>query len=357
MRILQVYSGPYQIDRGGGMSVYVRNISERLAKNHDVTVFGTNTGGLPPFEVINGVKVERFRRVAPSGAYFFSMDMLLRLRKVDFDVVHGHGYQSFPLHLSTLAKKRKFIASTHYHGVGHSPLRNSLMKVFKRAGQRTLTMADKVVAVSEYEKSLLRHQFKLDSHKIAVIQCGVDYAEFRGLTRHRRKCRHMLYVGRLESYKGAQHLIEVMPKLDDDWILEIVGNGPMKPLLEKRALELDIQKRVEFYQGLPRKELLQKFVDADVFALLSQYEAYSMVIAEALVAGTPCIVATGCALTEWVDNENCFGIDYPLNIPRLAQLIEQASGHRNECGGEELRKDKIKDWNHIVEEFEKIYGG
>jgi glycosyltransferase involved in cell wall biosynthesis len=167
----------------------------------------------------------------------------------------------------------------------------------------------------------------------------------------------MLYVGRLESYKGAQYLIEVMPKLDSDWILEIVGNGPMKPLLEKRASELGIRKRVEFYQGLPRKELLQKFVDADVFALLSQYEAYSMVIAEALVAGTPCIVATGSALTEWVDNENCFGIDYPLNIPRLAQLIEKASAHRNESGGEEFRKDKIKDWNHVVEQFEKIYSG
>jgi glycosyltransferase involved in cell wall biosynthesis len=357
MRILQVYSGPYQTNRGGGMSVYVRNISERLAKRHDVTVFGTAPPGFPRFEVVNGVKVERFKRVAPSGAYFFSMDMLLRLRKSDFDVVHGHGYQSLPLHLSTFAKKRKFIASTHYHGVGHSSFRSSLMKVLRRAGQRTLEKADKVVAVSEYERSLLRQQFKLDPYKMAVIPCGVDYNEFRGLVRHKHKEKSVLYVGRLESYKGAQYLIEVMPKLDDDWNLEIVGNGPMKPLLESRASELGIRKRVEFYQGLPRKELLQKFADADVFVLLSRYEAYSMVIAEALVAGTPCIVAKGSALTEWVDNENCFGIDYPLNIPRLAQLIEQVSEHRNESGGEGLRKDKIKDWNHIVEEYEKIYSG
>jgi len=357
VRILQVYSGPYKVYRGGGISAYVRNISERLAKRHDVTVFGTNPGDLPRFEVINGVKVERFRRVAPGGAYFFSMDMFLRLRKVGFDVVHGHGYQSLPLHLSPIAKKRRFIASTHYHGVSQSPLRDSLMKVLRPAGQWTLAKADKVVAVSEHEKSLLLHQFKLDSRKLAVIPCGVDYGEFQGLVRHRRKGRYMLYVGRLESYKGAQYLIEVMPKLDDDWNLEIVGNGPMKPLLEKRASELDIRKRVEFYEPLPRKELLQKFVDADVFVLLSRYEAYSMVIAEALVAGTPCIVATGSALTEWVDNENCFGMDYPLEIPRLAQLIEKASDHRNESSGEGLRKDKIKDWNSIVEEFEKMYSG
>jgi len=339
------------------MSAYVRNISERLAERHDVTVFGTNPGDLPRFEIINGVKVERFRRVAPGGAYFFSMDMLLRLRKVNFDVVHGHGYQSLPLHLSTFAKKRKFIASTHYHGVSQSPMRDSLMKAFRPAGQRTLAKADKVVAVSEYEKSLLLHQFKLDPRKMTVIPCGIDYGEFRGLVRRRRKGRYMLYVGRLESYKGAQYLIEVMPKLADDWNLEIVGNGPMEPILEKRASELNIRKRVEFHQPLPRKELLQKFADADVFVLLSRYEAYSMVIAEALVAGTPCIVATGSALTEWVDNENCFGIDYPLEIPRLVRLIEKASGHRNESRGEGLRKDKIKDWNSIVEEFEKIYSG
>lgn len=355
MKILQVYMGPYQNNTGGGISVYVRNISERLAKKHDVTVFATNPGNLPRVEVVDGVKIERFKRFAPGRAYFFSWDMLLRLRKVDFDVVHGHGYQAFPLHFSTLAKRRKFIASTHYHGVGHSVFRNSLMRVFRPVGKRTLVTADKVVAVSEYEKSLLCGQFMLDPAKVVVIPCGVDFEEFENLKRQKHGYRSVLYVGRLESYKGAQCLLEVFPRLSSDWNMEIVGKGPMKPFLEKRARELDMVHRVRFYQELPRNELTQKFVDADVFVLLSQYEAYSMTVAEAIVAGTPCIVAKGSALTEWIDGKNCFGIKYPINTDQLAQMIEKISRYKKENHRPGLRTDKIRDWNYVVNQLQQVY--
>ena len=337
------------------MSVYVRSISERLAENHDVTVFGTAPGGLPRFEAINGVKVERFRRVAPGRAYFFSMDMLLRLRKVDFDVVHGHGYQSFPLHLSTFAKKRKFIASTHYHGVGHSPLRNSLMKVFKPVGERTLVSADKIVTVSEYEKSLLCKQFKLDSNKIVTIPCGVDTKQFQGLTKRARDFRSVLYVGRLENYKGVHFLVEALPKLDPDVFLEIVGKGPMRNILEKRAKELNVFERVRFFQDLSRRQLLQMVFDADVFAMLSQYEAYSMAVADALTAGTPCIVAKTSALSEWVDNEHCFGLEYPIAINDLVGLIKGVLAERKRFRQAKFVSGKILDWDDVTKQLEIIY--
>jgi len=347
--------GPYQVDRGGGISVYVRNISERLAKRHDVTVFATNPGGLPRFEVINGVKVERFKRYAPGGAYFFSLDMLLRLRRVYFDVVHGHGYQAFPLHLSTLAKRKKFIASTHYHGVGHSPFRNSLMRIFRVGGKRTLESADRIVAVSEYEKSILCRQFKLDPNRIAVIPCGVDFSQFEGLARCERDFRSILYVGRLESYKGVQFLVEALPRLDPDVFLEIVGKGPMRSVLEKRAKDLKVFERVRFYQDLPKRQLLQMVFDADVFALLSQYEAYSMVVAEALIAERPCIVANASALSEWVDDQHCFGLQYPIGIGDLVEIIKGILDGKKALQQTRFFSGKILGWDEVVKRLETIY--
>lgn len=359
MRILQVYMGPYLADRGGGVSVYVRNVSERLAKKHDVTVFATNPGGLPSFEVLNGVKVERFKRYAPSGAYFFSLEMLLRLRNVEFDVVHGHCYHAFPLHFSALAKRRKFVISTHFHGIGHSVFRNSLIRLFKPFGERTLRAADKIVAVSEYEKFLLCNQFELDPAKIVVIPCGVDFREFGGLKRQKRGFRSILYVGNLLGYKGVQFLVEVLPRLDDDVVLEIVGRGALKPFLEKRVRELGVFDRVRFFENLPRRELLQMFVDADVFVLLSKYEAYSMAVAEALVAGTPCIVANCSALSEWVDNRTCFGADYPIRPNRLAEIMGCAlgSGVRGEVASNKWVGSKILDWNGVIGRLDDVYHG
>ena len=357
MRILQVYMGPYMVDRGGGVSVYVRNISERLAKKHDVTVFATNPGGLPGFEVVNGVKVVRFRRFAPSNAYFFSWDMLLELRRADFDVVHGHCYHAFPMHFSALAKCKRFVVSTHFHGVGHSVFRDSLIRLLKPFGKRTLRAADKIVAVSEYEKNLLCGQFGLDPAKVVVIPCGVDFSEFEGLKRRKRGFRSVLYVGNLVGYKGVQFLVEVLPYLPKDVVLEIVGKGDLKPFLEKRARELSVSGRVRFFENLPRRELLQMFVDADVFVLLSRYEAYSMAVAEALVAGTPCIVANCSALNEWIDGRICFGVDYPIGLDKLAESICYIleNGVVGDVVSSKWIGSKILDWDDVVERINEVY--
>jgi glycosyltransferase involved in cell wall biosynthesis len=230
------------------------------------------------------------------------------------------------------------------------------VRLLKPLGRRTLEKADKIIAVSEYEKNLLMEQFKLDFDKIAVIPAGVDFNDFKGLKRHERNFRSILYVGRLVEYKGVQYLVEVLPMLPNDVILEIVGKGPLRPYLEKRAKALGVFERVRFYQNLPRRELLQKYVDADVFVLLSRYEAYSITVAEALVAGTPCIVAKASALTEWIDNKICFGINLPINLKCLTGLIikvlERAPPKpvtKNMFG------NKIVEWDNVTEQLESIY--
>lgn len=355
LRILQV--SPDSYGEVGGVSVHVRNISERLARRHDVTVHATNAGSRRPrYEVKNGVRVERFKCYAPSNAYFFSLEMLLRMQKAEFDVVHAHAYHAFPMHFAALANCKKFIVTTHFHGFGHSPFRNCLIRLLKPFGERTLRKADKIIAVSEYEKGLMRQQFGLAEDKIAVIPNGVDFSEFSGLRKRNREFRSILYVGYLFDYKGVHYLVEVLPKLADDVVLEIVGNGPVKSFLERRARELKVYDRVRFYENLSRRELLQKYFDADVFVLLSRYEAYSLVVAEALTAGTPCIVANTSALSEWVDNETCFGVGFPICLRRLAERISYVIG--NGVDRKAIKKwidTKILDWDCIAERIADIY--
>jgi glycosyltransferase involved in cell wall biosynthesis len=163
-------------------------------------------------------------------------------------------------------------------------------------------------------------------------------------------------IARAHYYKGVHYLVEVLPKLADDVVLEIVGTGPIKPFLEKRAMELKVYDRVRFYENLPRRELLQKFADADVFVLLSRFEAYSLVVAEALTAGTPCIVANTSALSEWIDNETCFGADFPISLNELARLIESVLD--NGADKRAMKKwigTKILDWNNVAYELESIH--
>jgi glycosyltransferase involved in cell wall biosynthesis len=355
MRILQVCSDSY--GGSGGISVHVKSISERLAKNHDLTVYAPNYKSKHPrFEIDNGVRVERFRCYAPRNAYFFSWEMLFKFRQVEFDVIHAHGYHAFPLHLSTLARCKRFIVTTHFHGAGHTPFRDAVIRLLKPYGERTLRKADKIIAVSEYEKSLLQRSFGISDHKVVVIPNGVALSEFSGLRKRNREFRSILYVGFLTGYKGAQYLVEVLPKLADDVILEIVGDGPLKAYLERRAHELGVYDRVRFYKNLTRRELLQKYADADVFAMLSYFEAYSIAVAEALTAGTRCVVASASALSEWVDNRTCFGVDFPMSINNLAQKINFVLD--NGVERQETRRwigTKILDWNDVAKKIEMVY--
>jgi len=331
-----------------GVEEHLRNISERLAKKHDVTVFAADASGkLPREEEINGVLVRRFKSFSPSDAYHLSFEMLNELRKSEFDIVHGQHYHAFPLYFARYAKRRKFVVTPHYHGRGHTPTRDFLIKLYKPFGKRIFADADAIISVSSYEKELLIRDFGIDAGKIRLIPNGIDPAEFPGEGIQQRT-KTILCICRLEKYKGVQNIIQTLPLLGKDFHLEIVGSGTYRGELVQLVDRLGLSQRVRFYQDLPRSELLKMYARAGVFVLLSRYEAFSLVVAEALASKTPCVVANTSALKEWVDQKNCFGIDYPIDIDKLAGLI-------NEVIGKRVTGVKLWDWNDVVRELEHIY--
>ena len=349
MKILQVSPGYFPAV--GGVEQHVRNISERMAQEHEVTVFATDPfGEFPKGENINGVLVRRFKSFSPQNAYHVSLEMLRELRRSEFDIVHGHNYHAFPIFFSRYASKERFVVTPHYHGRGSTMTRDSLIRLYKPIGKKIFQEADMVIAVSNYEKALLAKDFKIADDKIAVIPNGIDLAEFKDLEKVRKKHKTILYVGRLEDYKGVQYVIHTLPLLDAGFRLEIVGNGPYREHLIGLSRELGLEDRIDFYQDLPREELLHKYAMADLLVLLSKYESFSIVVAEALASRTPCIVADTSALTEWVDNKNCFGVDYPVNIAQLAESIYEVIGR-------EVGEVKLWDWDEVVEETVRIYKG
>ena len=350
MRILQIC--PRYYPDIGGVEEHVRNISERLAKKHDVTVFTTDPSRkLPKQETINGVKIRRFKSWAPNEAYYFSRELkkCLMENSYSFDIMHAHSYHAFPALYAAQAKDRnKLIFTPHFHGRGHSFLRNLFHVPYKFWGKSIFTRADKIVCVSNYEKGLIVNNFKVDEEKIVVIPNGVNFEEFRGLKRTKKGYRSLLCVSRLEKYKGIQYLIEVLPLLDSDVVLEVVGKGSYKESLVKLAKKLNVTQRIKFFQELPRSELLQRYTGADVFVLLSKHEAYGLSVAEALCAEAPCIVANTSALAEWVDGKDCFGIDYPIDLGVLADLIKKVAG-KSVC------KPAILDWDEVTDRLVRLY--
>jgi len=333
----------------GGLETHVENISKRLAKKYDVSVYTTDPSGkFPRNEEITGVNVRRFKCITPSDAYHFSFGLLRELKKSKFDIVHGHTFHAFPLFFSRYSQRQKYVVTPHYHGIGHTAFRHFLLKFYKPIGKKALEEAEKIICVSKYERTRLLNDFRLEEKKVIVIPNGVDVEDFKNLKKERSHLKRILYVGRLEKFKGIDYLIKSLPKLDDDVSLEIIGKGRYEKQLVKLVDKLELKNRVIFQQNISRMKLLERYAGADLFVYLSNNEAFGISVAEALASKIPCIVANISALQEWVDNENCFGVNYPINVNVLVNFI-------NEVIGREIKGVELLDWDDVVRELIKIY--
>ncbi len=346
----------------GGVETHVKEISERLVKEgHDVEVVTTDpTGRLNKRDTINGVKVIRFRSFAPGNAYYFAPQIYLYLKKHNYDVIHAHSYHALPALFAALGKsERRLVFTPHYHRSGHTAFRNLLHKPYRLFGEVIFSRADSVICVSEYEKKLVESDFRV-SGKTVKIPNGINLAEFEYLRKRQKdesieretgKEKTLLYVGRLEEYKGVQYIIQSLPELQG-FRLKVVGKGPYEEELHNMAKNLGVIERVEWLKDLSRKELLECYADADIFLMLSSHEAYGITVAEALAAGTPCVVAKGSALEEFVDGENCVGIENPVTSNNLIKAIrDMEKGNREKKYG----LKSIKDWNEVTEKIIKVY--
>lgn len=345
MRIAQVcprYS-PYI----GGVETHVEELSKRLVRmGHEVTVISTDPSGrLPKSETIDGVSILRFPAFAPGDAYYLSMGLRSYMKKAKFDVVHAHGYHAFPALFAASSNTPKFIFTPHYHGRGHTPLRNLLLKPYANLGKRIFERADRVICVSEFEKSLVCRDFDCGG-KAVVIPNGVNKAEFKGPEPFPKGLKVILYVGRLEEYKGVQYAIRAMPYLPFYRLL-IIGKGPYEEVLVSEAVKAGVKDKVGFMAGQSRADLLRWYATADVFVMLSTAEAYGITVAEALTAGVPCIVANGSALTEFV-GDSCKGVDVPIAGEKLAEYVTAARFN-------EMPRN-VLDWDEVVERVLKVYG-
>lgn len=331
----------------GGVETHVREIGERLVKRgHDVEVVCTDPHGIyPKRDLLNGVQITRFRCFAPRDAYFFAPLMLLYLKKCDAPIVHAHGYHAFPaLFAAMAARGKKFVFTPHYHGRGHTRFRNFLLKWYDIPGKRIFYRADTIICDSEYERKLITKNFNVMDEKFVCIPNGINFHEFSGIEATRNPLK-LLYIGRIEEYKGIHHIIEALPRLDE-YTLVIVGRGPYEKELYDLASRLHVQDRITWKKDLSREDLIREYKSAGIFISLSSFEAFGITVAEALASGLQVIVNREGALAEFIDDGMCIGIEPSAkNLEEAIWSLKAPSFYTK----------KIFDWDEVVERIIGCY--
>jgi rhamnosyl/mannosyltransferase len=153
-----------------------------------------------------------------------------------------------------------------------------------------------------------------------------------------------LFVGRLVPYKGVDVLLRSLP--DTCARAVIVGDGPLRPMLEQQARDLGVAGRVRFAGNASSDELTALYNACDLFVLpsVTRQEAFGMVQLEAMSCRKPVISTRLPSGVPWVNQDGETGLIVPpgdasalgsavrtlLTDPQLRRRMGAAGRHRVE---------------------------
>jgi phosphatidylinositol alpha-mannosyltransferase len=130
----------------------------------------------------------------------------------------------------------------------------------------------------------------------AIIPNGVDTRVFRPLQPWEAEPdgpSRILFVGRFDQRNALDVMLDAAAALraqGRDFVLQVVGDGPTRPLYERQARRLGLWEHVEWH-GLRLSERPRLYREATVFAAPCVLASFGVVLLEALASGTPIVCA------------------------------------------------------------------
>src|SRR5205807_10312646 len=134
------------------------------------------------------------------------------------------------------------------------------------------------------------------------------------------------WLGALLPAKGQEDLLRAAALIGDlDFTLELIGDGPTRPRLERAAEELGLAGRCTFAGARPNREVLPRVAAAAIAVVPSRAEAFGLVNIEAMAVATPVVATRVGGIPEIIrDGVDGFLVppgDPPAIAARLRQLL------------------------------------
>lgn len=167
-----------------------------------------------------------------------------------------------------------------------------------------------------------------------------------------------LFVGRLESHKGIQELLDAYGELRKraavECALVVVGDGTCRHEIDKAAEQMP---GIVVAGRLTGADLLDVYAAADVFLLPSLKEPWGLVINEAMAFGLPVIATNAVGCVDDLVEPGINGLIVPPgNSAALAQAMQRlaSDGELRRTWGAAAR-ERIRPWS-LRNEAERVVG-
>lgn len=304
----------------GGMNVYICALARALAeRNINVDIFTRWTDENTPQIVYLGpaIRVIHIKAgpVAPVHKHDLYQYLPIFARHIEdfrrnemgeYDIVHSHYWLSGIVGMQ-LAQRWDVPHITMFHTLARlKQLANPTEpepQLRLEMEQRLIQHADRIIAATADERTQMIRSCGATANQVEVIPCGVDLKHFVSHDRI-EACKRfgldtqrpvLLFVGRLDPFKGPDVLLRAAALMQEDAQIVLVGGqlAGDKALQDLQALakKLGINRRVHFLGAQSPQDMPLIYSAADVTVVPSYHESFGLAAVESLACGTP-VVAT-----------------------------------------------------------------
>ncbi|MEX0650099.1 MAG: glycosyltransferase family 4 protein [Candidatus Andersenbacteria bacterium] len=362
----------------GGAETYIQNIVERtrdIEAGRDVRVLTSRmrTHGPiseldPELLVDDPPYVQRLHHASTLGISYPRLQALrYYLGHHKPDVLHGYGFWYQPADTAARYALHHHIPFIFHPIYYENEIRQkAVWQLYKQViGRKTFATADIVVVISPQEQQLIE-QAGFPVNRFELIPPGIDTSRFETTCPNPFMEREiagpiLLSVSRIAESKGIQDIIAILPdiiRIVPDLQYVIVGEdfGYRETLLQQANI-VGVSDHLHFLGKVSDTELAGAYQHADVFVHPSHYEAFGIVVAEALAAGTP-VVARNASAIPFVAPHEKAGLlcSTSEEFTRSITTLLQNPGLRQQYGAQgKQRVVKEFGWDKVIKKVVALY--
>ncbi len=357
---------PGSTRNAGGLNVYINQLTRELGQSQNlIDIFTRRTDKYTPkvIQITPQVRVIHIQAgpstpIQKHEIYQYVADFAQRIDEFrrnenrHYDVLHSHYWLSGAAALQ-LVHRWAIPHITMFHTLAHlKQLANpdeTELSIRLEMERRLIHQADYIIASTNDERIQIIRHCGATPGQVRVIPCGIDLKLFKPQDRQQARIKLglgqrkpvLLFVGRLDPFKGPDLLLRSAAMMEEKAQIVIVGGKSSHDKdtqqLKELAVKLKINKRVHFIEAQPQYKLPAIYSAADVTVVPSYHESFGLAAVESLACNTPVVATRAGGLTTVVQNNEtgflvprCPGffaerLDSLLQNPTLLKQMSQAA--------------------------------
>jgi glycosyltransferase involved in cell wall biosynthesis len=170
--------------------------------------------------------------------------------------------------------------------------------------------ADVLLAATSTGQQTIREKFGRESYHFAepwlIREPGLDSAKFRKLNTEVR----LVWSGTHTERKNMKLCLQALAAVDHkNWVLNVLGTGPLTDSLKALATDLGIAANVKWHGMIPRTQAVQIMAGSHLHVITSIAEDNPNVVFEAMSHAVPTLTINHFGMADLVTKNSGYKVD------------------------------------------------